>query len=84
MKPVTVRERKNVWKQMDALHVESGYVYSDNGFTAADYAERYHLTQRGARERLSKLVKDGKLISSWILRNHIRAKVYRFPDERHG
>lgn len=84
MKPVTVRERKNVWQQMDALNVEQGYVYSDEGFTAAEYAERYRLTITGAKGRLLKLTRAGKLTSNWTLRNHVRTKLYTFPtDPRH-
>ena len=80
MKPVTVRERKNIWKQMDSLHAETGYQREDDGFTVREYAERYRLSNDGADGRLRKLEQQGKLVRGWSIRSGYRVKVYRFPE----
>lgn len=52
----------------------------DNGITASEQAARHGVTVQGMKYRLEKLVREGKLVTSWAMRDGSRVKVYRFPE----
>lgn len=74
MKP---KPPQDLWAQMDAI--TATIHKNDEGFTVADYCQRYKVAQTTASRQLRKLVREGKLIQG--LRDRLTGgsplKVYR-------
>jgi hypothetical protein len=65
------------WKKMDAVHARQA---DFTGFTVDEYAARYGLLRDQASHRLRKMARRGELLTSIVIRNKARTRVYRFPD----
>lgn len=74
---------EDLWERLDAIQVQMPKQTAE-GFTAEQYAERYHISTSMARKRIDKLVKSGVLVvvGTFTPVSGGRAKIFNFPGSQ--